>query len=139
MLTDALASVPPQKRNCPVCKIPFYPASLAGQELWHCAECDGTAWSRPTLMKLRPDEAHGVIQVGDLERGHRTPPYFTPRQKAPFLICPLCSKRMKEAKIAAVSVDICEKCSCLWLDGPKLAKFGDLLGPYKWRMTKADS
>ncbi|MGH7441590.1 MAG: zf-TFIIB domain-containing protein [bacterium] len=136
MPPDTLASVPAPKRNCPICKIQFYPASLAGQELWHCAECNGTAWPRPSMMKLRPEEAKQPLQTGDLERAHKTPPYFTPRQKPPFLICPLCSKRMKETKVATVPVDICEKCSCLWLDGPKLAKFDALLGPYKWKMTR---
>jgi Zn-finger nucleic acid-binding protein len=135
MPPETLASVPTPKRICPICKITFYPATLAGQELWHCAECNGTAWPRPTMAKLRPDDTNQVIQPGEQESQHKTPPYFTPRQKPPFLICPMCGKRMKETKIAGVSVDLCEKCTCMWLDGPKLPKFGSLLSPYKWRLA----
>jgi Zn-finger nucleic acid-binding protein len=136
MTPEPLASVPKPKRICPICKITFYPATLSGQELLHCAECEGTAWPRASLMKLRPDEARLPIQRGPEEADHKTPPYFTPRQKPPFLICPLCGKRMKEHKLGGTAVDICEKCDCLWLDGPKAAKFGDLLGPYKWKQAK---
>jgi Zn-finger nucleic acid-binding protein len=135
MPTESAPVFPAPKRICPICKIPFYAGSLAGLEVWHCAECDGTAWSRATLGKLRPDDTKQVLVPGEAERAHKTPPYFTPRQKPPFLICPLCGKRMKETKLAGVSVDLCEKCTCLWLDGPKLPKFATLLGPYKWRLT----
>jgi Zn-finger nucleic acid-binding protein len=136
MTSEGLAGVPAPKRICPICKITFYPATLAGQELWHCAECDGTAWPRSTLGKLRPDDTKLVIQPGEQERQHKTPPYFTPRQKPPFLICPLCGKRMKETKLAGGAVDLCEKCTCMWLDGPKLPKFGALLSAYKWALAK---
>ena len=88
------------------------------------------------MGKLRPEDAKQAVQKGEQEARHQTPPYFTPRQKPPFLICPLCGKRMKETKLAGVAVDLCEKCTCLWLDGPKLAKFETLLGPYKWRLAK---
>jgi hypothetical protein len=88
------------------------------------------------MAKLRPEDTDKAIKLGEEEGKHKTPPYFTPRQKPPFLICPLCGKRMKETKIAGVSVDLCEKCTCMWLDGPKLPKFATLLGPYKWRLTK---
>lgn len=135
-MPEPLASVPAPKRTCPVCKIPLYAATLAGQPLWHCAECKGTAWPRESLMKLRPDDAKLAVEPGPEERAHKTPPFFTPRQKPPFLICPLCGKRMKEGKLAAVAVDTCEKCTCLWVDGPKSAQFPNLLGPYKWRLAK---
>jgi len=135
-MSEPLASVPSPPKKCPICKIVFYPATLAGQPLWHCAECGGSAWPRETMMKLRPEDTNQAIVRGEEERTHKTPPYFTPRQKPPFLICPLCGKRMKEDKIAATAVDVCEKCTCLWLDGPKLAKFGDLLGPYKWKQSR---
>lgn len=138
MDNGGLASVPAKKVLCPTCKIGLYPATLAGQPLWHCAECDGTAWPRESMMKLRPDDTQGKLVEGPEEKEHKTPPYFTPRQKPPFLICPLCGKRMKEGKLGQVAVDICEKCTCLWLDGPKLARFSDLLGPYKWKQSKRD-
>jgi Zn-finger nucleic acid-binding protein len=138
MEPTGLASVPVKKITCPICKIAIYPATLAGYPLHHCAECEGTAWPRESLMKLRPDDAKLRIERGAEEGEHKTPPYFTPRQKPPFLICPLCSKRMKETKLAQVAVDICEKCTCLWLDGPKGAKFVDLLGPYKYKAAKRD-
>jgi Zn-finger nucleic acid-binding protein len=133
-----LASVPVKKITCPICKIAIYPATLAGHPLHHCAECEGTAWPRESLMKLRPDDAKLPIERGKEEDDHKTPPYFTPRQKPPFLICPLCSKRMKETKLGQVAVDICEKCTCMWLDGPKGPQFPNLLGPYKWKQAKRD-
>lgn len=136
MTDSAFSAAPKPKRSCPICKIPFYQGSLAGLELWHCAECEGTAWPRATMMKLRPDEARLPLQRGPDEAGHQTPPYFTPRQKPPFLICPLCGKRMKEHKLAGTTVDLCEKCDALWLDGPKAGKFVDLVGPYKWKQAK---
>ena len=136
MEPEKLASVPTPKKICPICKIQIYPATLVDRELLHCAECKGTAWPRETLMKLRPDDAKVPIQLGALEKDHKTPPFFTPRQKPPFLICPCCSKRMKLTKLANTEVDICEKCTCLWIDGPKAGKFAHLLGPYKWRQAK---
>ncbi len=124
------------KRTCPICKIAIYPAQLAGRELFLCEECHGTAWPKETMMKTLPQEATQDIQRGSESKAHKTPAYFTPRQKPPFLICPLCQKRMKEEKLAGGPVDICEKCACLWLDGPKLARFKDLLGPFKWKTLK---
>ena len=136
MPAEPLASTPSPQRQCPICKIAFYPATLAGLELWHCAECEGTAWPRATLMKLRPDDAKLPVQRGEAERAHKTPPYFTPRQKPPFLICPLCGKRMRETKLNNVAVDLCEKCDAMWLDGPKAGQFGVVLGRYKWMQMK---
>jgi Zn-finger nucleic acid-binding protein len=125
------------KRTCPICKITIYRATLAERELLLCEECHGTAWPRETLMKTQPQDAALPIVRGPEGEAHKTPPYFTPRQKPPFLICPFCQKRMKEEKLAGGPVDICEKCTCLWLDGPKNARFKDLLGPYKWKAAKA--
>jgi Zn-finger nucleic acid-binding protein len=124
------------KVTCPVCKIKIYEASLASRPLLLCEECQGTSWPRETLMKTSPEEALQKIVRGPEGEAHKTPPYFTPRQKPPFLICPLCQKRMKEEKLGGGPVDICEKCSCLWLDGPKGARFKDILGPYKWKASK---
>ena len=132
-----LASVP-QKKNCPICKIEFYPATLEGRELFHCAECEGTAWPRETLMKTLPADAAKPMLLGEKEASHKTPPYFTARQKPPFLICPYCQKRMKEQKFGGVAVDVCEKCDALWLDGAKAKRFQDLLSPYKHKMSRLD-
>jgi Zn-finger nucleic acid-binding protein len=137
MSETGLASAP-QRKNCPICKIEFYPATLAGRDLYHCAECEGTAWPRETLMKTLPADAAKPIELGEKEAAHKTPPYFTPRQKPPFLICPYCQKRMKEQKVGGVLVDICEKCDAVWLDGPKAARFQDLLSPYKHKMSRRD-
>ena len=133
-----LASVPVPKKNCPICKIEFYPATLAGRELYHCAECEGTLWPRETLMKTLPADGAQRIVLGEKEAAHKTPPYFTKRQKPPFLVCPYCQKRMKETKFGKASVDVCEKCDALWLDGPKHALFQDLLSPYKHKMSRRD-
>ena len=133
---DAKPLVREIKRSCPICKITIYPASLAGRELYLCEECHGTAWPRETMMKTQTQEAAQPIQRGPEAEAHKTPPYFTPRQKPPFLICPLCQKRMKEEKLGGGPVDICEKCTCLWLDGPKGKRFPELLGPYKWKAAK---
>jgi Zn-finger nucleic acid-binding protein len=120
--------------NCPICKIPAYQGIWGGQAVLHCAECNGLALQRAVMMKLQP---HGekVYEKSAAEKDHRKPPYFEPRQKPPFLICVHCGKRMKEHKLAGTAVDICEKCQCLWLDGPKTAKLNDLIGPYKWKMS----
>lgn len=116
---------------CPICKIPAYPAVMAGQEILHCAECEGTAYTREALSKMQPG-GRKEIEIGLGEREHQTPPYFEPREKPPFLICPFCKKRMEEKKLAKISVDICTECRALWLDGQKHKFMNDLLGPYKW-------
>jgi Zn-finger nucleic acid-binding protein len=118
--------------TCPICKIPAYPSLMAGQDILHCAECGGTAYARETLSKMQPGGPK-EIQIGEAERGHQTPPYFEPREKPPFLICPFCGKRMEEKKLAKISVDICKECRALWLDGEKYKFMNDLLGPYKWQ------
>jgi Zn-finger nucleic acid-binding protein len=45
---------------------------------------------------------------------------------------------MKEQKIGKISVDICEKCDALWLDGPKQGAFQEVLSPYKHKMSRRD-
>jgi hypothetical protein len=90
---------------------------------------------RENMMKI---QAYGPkeIVIGLEERGYKRPQLFEPRQKPPFLICPFCKKRMKENVLAKVSVDLCEACGALWLDGSKTELLNDILGPYKWRMSK---
>ncbi len=129
----------PTKIICPICKITIYTASLATRELLLCEECKGSAWPRETMMKTTVDDAALPAQRSAEGQAHKTPPYFTPRQKPPFLLCPYCGKRMKEEKLAGGPVDICEKCQCLWLDGPKAGRFKEILGPYKWKMAKGRS
>jgi Zn-finger nucleic acid-binding protein len=38
-----------------------------------------------------------------------------------------------------MAVDICEKCSALWLDGKKIEHLTDIIGPYKWKAAKGGS
>jgi len=117
---------------CPICKIPAYAASLGGQAALHCAECGGLGLRKEALAKLMP---HGPkeLELGEDERAHRTPPFFEPRDKPPFLICPFCGKRMQEKKLGPVQADVCTACKALWLDGAKWKHFNDILGPYKWQ------
>ncbi len=132
----ALAGAPAKKINCPVCKLPLYAASVVDQPALHCAECQGLAIERDPMMKLQPHGAK-TLALSPEERGYRRPPYFEPRKKPPFLICPFCSKRMKEEKLGQTPVDLCEACHALWIDAPKMPKFSDLIGPYKWKMSKS--
>jgi Zn-finger nucleic acid-binding protein len=131
-----LAGAPGKPVPCPICKLPLFPAQLGGQEMLHCAECKGNAFKREALMKLQP---HGekTLDTGPEARAYKRPPFFEPRKKPPFLICPFCVKRMKETKLGPANVDLCESCQSLWLDGPKLGQLNELIGPYKWRMSKA--
>jgi Zn-finger nucleic acid-binding protein len=124
----------PTPKTCPTCKLPLYPAEITGQPLEHCAECQGLVIGRDAMMKLQP---HGpkTIELSAAERDYKRPPFFEPRKKPPFLICPLCGKRMAESKLGPVAVDLCQSCQALWLDGPKTEGFNDLIGPYKWRIT----
>jgi Zn-finger nucleic acid-binding protein len=134
--TDGLASVGSKALPCPVCKIPLYPAGLDGQDVLHCAECEGLGISREAMMKLQP-LGEKKVQTGAEERNHKTPAFFEPRQKPPFLICPFCGKKMGALKLGNTELDQCEKCGGLWLEGPKLEWLKDLIGPYKSRISKA--
>jgi Zn-finger nucleic acid-binding protein len=107
--TGGLASVPVKAVSCPICKIPLYPAALDNHEILHCAECGGLGITREVMMKLQP-QLKTEIQKGTEERNHKTPPYFEPRKKPPFLICPFCVKRMVTLKLGKTELDQCEKC-----------------------------
>ena len=130
-----LASAPAKALSCPVCKIPAYPSQLDGQEALHCAECEGLGLTRKAMMKLQPQGKKELLK-GAEERGHKTPPFFEPRKKPPFLICPFCAKRMKLQKFGKIEVDQCEACDAIWLDGPKFPQLAEFIGPYKWRIAK---
>jgi Zn-finger nucleic acid-binding protein len=120
---------------CPICKIPVYPAALDNHEVIHCAECEGLGVRREVMMKLQP-QGKKEIQIGAEEKAHKTPAFFEPRQKPPFLICPFCSKRMAGVKLGKIELDQCEKCGSIWLEGPKLGTLQDIIGPYKWKAIK---
>jgi len=130
-----LAAGPGTQAVCPLCKIPLYEASYAGLPVFHCAECKGMGLKREAMMKLQPFGAK-EIEVGPEERGYKRAPYFEPRTKPPFLICPTCKKRMKEMPLAKMTVDLCESCGTLWLEEPKTAHLNEMLGPYKWKVSK---
>ena len=134
--TGGLASVTPKTVSCPVCKIPLYPATLDSQEVLHCAECGGLGISREAMMKLQP-QGKKEIQEGGEERNHETPAFFEPRQKPPFLICPFCSKRMEAVKLGKTELDQCGKCGAIWLEGPKQGMLPEIIGPYKFRVSKS--
>ena len=105
-------------------------------DVFHCAECEGVGIQREAMMKLQP-QGKKEIQIGAEERNHKTPAFFEPRKKPPFLICPFCSKRMEAVKFGKVELDMCEKCAALWLEGPKLALLQDIIGTYKFRVSQA--
>ena len=130
-----LAAMPGDKAVCPLCKIPAYDALLAELPVLHCAECKGMGLKRESMMKLQP---YGVkeITIGAEERQYKRAPYFEPRLKPPFLICPSCKKRMKETTLSKMTVDLCEACGTLWLEEPKTAYLNEMLGPYKWKVSK---
>ncbi len=134
--TGGLASIAVKAANCPVCKIPAYTATLDTQEVLHCAECEGMGIRREAMMKLQP-QGKKEIQIEAEERNHKTPAFFEPRQKPPFLICPFCSKRMEAIKLGKTELDQCEKCGAIWLEEPKLEIFPDIIGPYKFRVSKS--
>lgn len=113
----------------------MYPSSIDTLPLEHCAECQGTVASRETLMKLSPHGAKTMELSAD-ENTYKRPPYFEPRKKPPFLICPLCQKRMKETRLGPMNVELCSACHAMWMDGAKIEHLGELIGPYKWRMAK---
>ncbi len=133
--TEGLASVGAKGPVCPICKIPVYPATLDSHEVIHCAECEGLGVSREVMMKLQP-QGKKEVQIGPEEREHKTPAFFEPRKKPSFLICPFCGKRMEPVKLGKTELDVCEKCAGLWLEGPKLEMFQDIIGPYKWKVIK---
>lgn len=120
---------------CPVCKLPLYEAVLAGLPVFHCAECRGMGLKREVLMKLQPFGPK-KLEVGAEERGYRRPPYFEPRQKPPFLICPSCRKRMKEITLGKRKADLCGNCCTLWVDEPGMEHLNDMLAPYKWKASQ---
>ncbi len=133
--TEGLASVGTKAPNCPICKIPVYPAVLDGLEVQHCAECEGLAVKREVMMKLQ-SLGEKAVQIGPEEHNHKTPAFFEPRTKPPFLICPLCGKRMKALKLGKVELDQCENCDGIWLEGPKVGLLLEIIGPYKSRAAK---
>lgn len=116
--------------DCPVCKIPIYPAKINTHNVYHCEECEGTAISREVMMKLQPMEPKKFTK-SFLAREHVKPPYFESRNKPPFLICPFCRKKMVEKKFNGISVDVCEKCWGVWLDAGKEKHINEILGSYK--------
>ena len=138
ILTPQVAGVsdPRSAPKCPVCKLAAYAAAVADQPAVHCAECGSVAMKREALMKLQPHGAK-ALQLSPEERDYKRPPFFEPRKKPPFLICPFCSKKMKETKLGAIGLDLCEECSGVWMERPKFEKLNDWLGAYKWKMSKA--
>jgi len=124
-----------EKAVCPICKIPAYEADFGGQPGVHCAECKGVGLKRESMMRLQPYGPKEII-LGVAERQHKRPPYFEPRQKPPFLICPFCKKRMKALTFGKFPADLCEDCGALWLEEGKLPYLNDMLGPYKWKVSK---
>ena len=135
LTASKLASLPTDKALCPICKIPAYEAALSNLPVLHCAECQGLGVKRESMMKLQAFGPKEIV-IGGEERSYKRPPFFEPRQKPPFLICPFCKKRMKGMPLAKVNVDLCEACGALWLADPKMETFNDLLGPYKWKVSK---
>lgn len=121
---------------CPICKIPLYHATLDDQEVLHCAECKGIGIRREAMMKLQ-SQGNKEVQIGAEERQHKTPAYFEPRQKPPFLICPFCAKRMEALKLGKTELNQCEKCGSLWLEEPKLGTLPEIIGPYKFRISQS--
>jgi Zn-finger nucleic acid-binding protein len=122
-------------RVCPVCKIPVYEAEMGGLTALHCAECKGLGVTRETMMKMQPYGSKEV-GIGPEERAYKRTPYFEPRSRPPFLICPVCRKRMKEAPLSGTRVDLCEDCGALWIEEARMAGFNDLIAPYKWKVSK---
>ncbi|HRU38876.1 MAG TPA: hypothetical protein P5511_03285 [Candidatus Goldiibacteriota bacterium] len=125
-LADAGEKLP----NCPVCKIPLYHGKMAGHVIYHCAECDGTAFKREALMKMQAQDPK-KLEIGAAERNHVTPPYFEKRDKPPFLICPYCGKKMLSRKFGPMQADMCEACSAIFLENEKYRHINELLGAYK--------
>jgi Zn-finger nucleic acid-binding protein len=116
--------------NCPICKIPIYDAEIAELPILHCAECEGTAYKRETLMRFQPADKKEV-KIGVMEKDHQTPPYFEARDRPPFLVCPFCLKRMEQKRLGQMMADICQECRAVWLEGEKSNHINDMLGPYK--------
>jgi Zn-finger nucleic acid-binding protein len=131
-LADAGEKLP----NCPVCKIPIYPAKMGGHDIYHCAECDGTAYKRESLMKMQATDSKSLVK-GQREREHVTPPYFEKRDKPPFLICPYCGKKMLAKKLGPMQTDMCEECKAIFLDGEKYLHINEMLGAYKMTVMNA--
>lgn len=121
--------------DCPVCKIPIYPAKINIHNIYHCEECEGSAVSKEVMMKLQPMEPKKLIK-SQLAKEHVRPPYFELRDKPPFLICPYCRKKMEETKFSAMIVDICEKCGAVWFDAGKEKYINEILGSYKMKRLK---
>ena len=122
--------------KCPVCKIPIFPAKFNTHNALHCEECEGTAVAKETLMKLQAMEPKKLI-LSELRRHHVKPPYFEPRDKPPFLICPFCNKKMLDSKLGTMNLDMCEKCGAVWFDRGKEKHINDMLGPYKMKRLKS--
>ncbi len=118
--------------KCPVCKIPAYPYKINTYNVIHCEECEGTAVPKDVMMKLQPPEPKKMIR-SEISRLHIRPPYFEPRDKPPFLICPFCMKKMIDTKLGPMNVDICEKCGAIWLERGKEKHLNQILGPYKMK------
>jgi len=124
------AASSPVKVECPVCKIPMYPGTLAGFEIYHCAECGSTCYKKESLTRMMPQDEKTFTR-GDAERGHVRPPYFEKRERPPFLICPYCRKKMESRKTGPMQADICAECSAVFLDSGKEKHLSEMLGPYK--------
>lgn len=121
---------------CPVCKLPVYNAKFDGLGAFYCAECNGLAVPRDTMMKMRPGGKKPVEPAPEAA-DYRKPPFFEKREKPPFLICPFCGKKMETKKFGQMSLEVCEKCSSLWFDPGKELHVNDILGSYKMKMLNA--
>jgi Zn-finger nucleic acid-binding protein len=130
------ASVGVKLTNCPVCKLGIYPAKMGTFDILHCAECGGTAYKKEVLMKMQAADVK-TIGIGDLERDHRTPPFFEKRDKPPFLICPFCGKKMAAKKLGPMMTDMCSECSALFMESGKEKHLNDILGSYKMSVMNA--
>ncbi|MGH7739135.1 MAG: zf-TFIIB domain-containing protein [bacterium] len=135
LIGASLVGRPIEKSVCPICKIPVYEAALSEFPILHCAECKGVGVKRESMMKL---QAYGPkeIKTGAEEKTYKRSAFFETRQRPPFLICPFCKKRMKSVSLSKMNVDLCESCDSIWLEDSRMEDFNDLLGPYKWKVSR---
>lgn len=114
--------------NCPACAKKLHRFEAAGVTLDGCAACGGIWFDEHELEQVNLTRADTDETVAEISR----PPSLKVDEDA-IRQCPKCKRVKTEKKLfslgSGVIMDVCPKCSGVWLDFGELEKIHESLHP----------
>lgn len=104
------------QRNCPVCKIPLVETKLHGQQIDRCPKCKGIFFDKGELESI----IHIVELFQSVSINEKEIDTVSSTEKERNFLCPHDNITMKKEEIAGLTIDICPKCTGIWLDGGEI-------------------